>query len=60
MSNLLQNVHFLKHFPPAVFVFHIALVNCLNRHVFTGQLVDAQSNFPKCTLADEFDKLIVV
>ena len=58
MSNFFEYVHLLEHFTSAVLILNIDFVNRLDSHILACQLVYAQRDLSKGTLAQELYILV--
>lgn len=60
MSNLFQNVDFLKDLPLGVFILHVTLIYSLDCHVLARQLVDAEGHLPKGSFTYQLHEFVIV
>lgn len=60
MSDLFEYIYFLENFPSRVLVFDVCFVDGFDRYFLASQLVNTQRDFPKGSLAQQFDKLVKI
>lgn len=58
--DLFQEVYFLEDLSLREFVLHVTLLNSLDCHLLSSQLVDTESDFAKSALANELLELVKV
>ena len=58
MSDLFQDIDLLEHFASAVLVLDVCFINRFYRNILASQLMNAQGNLAKGSLAKKFHKLV--
>ena len=60
MHQLLQYQYFLQNFHPGKIIFHVNLINALDRHQFISQNFLPEVNLPKASLPKQLYKFVEI